>query len=77
MRCMSVDLPDPELPMIAMNSPASTEKLASFRAVTAVSPVPYTRVRCSTVRMFMVVLPSCRLVSTILGFRLFRTMTRV
>ena len=63
---MRVDLPDPELPMMAMNSPASTVKLTSFSAVTAVSPVPYTRVRCSMLRMFMAVLSLVRFLSTIL-----------
>ncbi len=41
MQCMSVDLPDPDGPMIAVIRPRSNSTLTSSRAVTAASPVPY------------------------------------
>ena len=46
-QCSRVDLPDPDGPMIAVNCPAGNSMLTSSRAVTAVSPVPYTLVACS------------------------------
>ena len=46
-QCSSVDLPDPDGPMIAVNRPAGNSTVTSSRAVTAVSPVPYTLIACS------------------------------
>jgi hypothetical protein len=37
--CMSVDLPDPEGPMMAMKSPASIVKVTPRRASTGTPPV--------------------------------------
>ena len=37
----SVDLPDPEAPMIATSSPACTVRSTPDSAVIAVSPLPY------------------------------------
>ena len=39
-RCMSVDLPEPDGPMIAVSSPSATETETPRRASTAVSPAP-------------------------------------
>jgi hypothetical protein len=39
-QCMSVDLPEPDGPMIAVNSPAVNATSTPARACTAVSPVP-------------------------------------
>jgi hypothetical protein len=39
-QCMSVDLPEPEGPMIAVNLPAAKPTLTPSRARTAVSPLP-------------------------------------
>ena len=39
-QCISVDLPDPDGPMIAVNWPGGRSSVTSSRAVTAVSPVP-------------------------------------
>ncbi len=38
--CSSVDLPEPDGPMIAVNSPAARPTLTLSSAVTAASPVP-------------------------------------
>src|SRR5438477_8987058 len=38
---MSVDLPDPEGPMMATNSPRSTRRSTAVRAVTSSLPLPY------------------------------------
>ena len=46
-QCSSVDLPDPDGPMIAVNRPAGNSTVTSSRAVTAVSPAPYTLTACS------------------------------
>ena len=49
--CMSVDLPEPEGPMIAVRRPAGTSSETSRRASTEVSPRPKRRVRlraCTT-----------------------------
>ena len=40
MQCSNVDLPDPDGPMIAVNSPAGSSSVTSSSAVTTVSPVP-------------------------------------
>ena len=45
MQCMRVDLPDPEGPMMAVNSPRPNSTSTASRAVTAVSPSPYRLVR--------------------------------
>src|SRR5688572_17188114 len=49
--CSSVDLPEPEDPTMATNSPFSTLKLTSFRALICVSPFPYTFERLFTLRI--------------------------
>src|SRR5919201_3866477 len=41
--CISVDLPDPDGPMIAVSFPRSTSSETPLRACTAVSPSPYCR----------------------------------
>jgi hypothetical protein len=41
-QCMSVDFPEPDGPMIAVNSPAAKATVTPLRARTAVSPDPYT-----------------------------------
>ena len=46
MQCISVDLPDPDGPMIAVNSPAGNPTVTPSRACTAVAPTPY--VRCAS-----------------------------
>src|SRR3712207_6465479 len=46
---MSVDLPEPEGPMIAVNCPAGKSMETPRSAVTVISPVPYTFTR-STAR---------------------------
>ena len=46
-QCINVDLPDPDGPMIAVNSPAGKVAVTPSRAVTSVCPVPYT-LRSST-----------------------------
>ena len=46
-QCMSVDLPEPDGPMIAVNRPAANSTVTSSMARTAVSPEPYTLVACS------------------------------
>ena len=40
MQCMSVDLPEPEGPMIAVNRPTSNSTSTERRATTLVSPSP-------------------------------------
>ncbi len=40
MQCMRVDLPEPEGPMMAVNSPWGKATLTSSRATTRVSPSP-------------------------------------
>ena len=40
MMFMAVDLPEPDAPMMATNSPSSIEKLTPRRASKAASPVP-------------------------------------
>src|SRR5690348_3644470 len=45
---MRVDLPDPDEPMIATNSPGSTLRLTPRRACTSTSPIANTRVTFST-----------------------------
>jgi hypothetical protein len=40
-RCMSVDLPEPDGPMIAVNSPAGNAIVTPRNACTAASPSPY------------------------------------
>ncbi len=40
MQCMSVDLPDPDGPMIAVNSPVPNSTDTWSSAVTVVSPLP-------------------------------------
>jgi len=42
MQCSNVDFPDPEGPMIAVRRPASKPMVTSSRAVTSVTPRPYT-----------------------------------
>src|SRR5215216_219841 len=49
--CSRVDLPEPEEPTMATNSPFSTLKLTSSRALTCVSPFPYTFERLFTLRI--------------------------
>ncbi|MNW56755.1 hypothetical protein D3C74_344900 [compost metagenome] len=44
-RCMSVDLPEPEGPMIAVNAPFSKSTSTPSRARTVASPLPYSLVR--------------------------------
>ena len=39
-QCISVDLPEPEGPMIAVNRPGGSASVTSSSAVTEVSPVP-------------------------------------
>ncbi len=39
-QCMSVDLPEPDGPMMAVNRPAGIAMVTSSRARTAVSPLP-------------------------------------
>ena len=39
-QCSSVDLPDPDGPMIAVNRPGSNETVTPSRAWTAASPTP-------------------------------------
>ena len=41
--CMSVDLPEPEGPMIAVKRPAGNPTVTPSSARTAASPSPYTR----------------------------------
>src|ERR1700735_3597889 len=41
MQCMSVDLPEPEGPITAVNRPRSNVTLTSARARTAACPAPY------------------------------------
>ena len=41
---MSVDLPEPDEPMMATNSPALTLRLTSRSACTSISPTWYVRV---------------------------------
>jgi hypothetical protein len=43
--CNSVDLPEPDGPMTAVNVPSGTDRSTSSSAVTALSPDPYLRVR--------------------------------
>ena len=40
MQCMSVDLPEPDGPMTAVNCPRSNSTLTPSRAVTTASPLP-------------------------------------
>ena len=40
MQCMRVDFPEPDGPMMAVNSPAAKETETLSRAVTFVSPEP-------------------------------------
>ena len=40
MQCISVDLPEPEGPMMAVNRPVSNSSVTSSSAMTAVSPWP-------------------------------------
>jgi hypothetical protein len=40
MQCMSVDLPDPDGPMMAVNSPRRNSTSTASRATTRVSPSP-------------------------------------
>src|SRR3954466_15362119 len=49
--CSSVDLPEPEGPTMATNSPFSTLKLTSSMALICVSPFPYTFERLCTLRI--------------------------
>src|SRR5258707_11333348 len=49
--CSSVDLPEPEGPTMATNSPFSTLKLTSSMALICVSPFPYTFERLFTLRI--------------------------
>ena len=42
MQCRSVDLPDPDGPMIAVKRPVSKSTVMPSRALTAASPSPYT-----------------------------------
>ncbi|CAM5481618.1 hypothetical protein SGRI78S_04638 [Streptomyces griseus subsp. griseus] len=39
--CMSVDLPEPEGPMMAVNSPAANSTSTERSAATCASPLPY------------------------------------
>ena len=41
MQCISVDLPEPDGPMTAVNRPRSKATLTPARACTAACPVPY------------------------------------
>jgi hypothetical protein len=45
MTCISVDLPDPDGPMIAVNAPAVNPTVIRSMATTRVSPSPYTLLR--------------------------------
>ena len=47
-QCMSVDFPEPDGPMIAVKRSGSNATETSSRARTAVSPLPYTLVPCTT-----------------------------
>src|SRR6185503_10794596 len=49
--CSNVDLPEPDGPTMATNSPFSTLKLTSSRALICVSPFPYTFERLFTLRI--------------------------
>src|SRR5262245_983469 len=49
--CSSVDLPEPEGPTMATNSPFSTLKLTRSMALICVSPFPYTFERLCTLRI--------------------------
>ena len=40
MQCMSVDLPEPDGPMIAVNCPRAKSHVTASRATTRVSPEP-------------------------------------
>ena len=40
MQCISVDLPEPDGPMTAVNRPVGISTVTSSRAITAVSPEP-------------------------------------
>ena len=40
MQCISVDLPDPDGPMMAVNSPATNSTETPSRAATEASPSP-------------------------------------
>ena len=40
MQCISVDLPDPDGPITAMNEPAGMSRLTASSAVTAAGPRP-------------------------------------
>jgi hypothetical protein len=53
MRCMSVDLPDPDAPMIAVSSPRRMSTLTPASASTAAAPLP--KRRCRSVVATMVV----------------------
>src|SRR6266550_908636 len=46
-QCSSVDLPEPDGPMIAVNCPSGNSAVTSSRATTAVSPLPYVLVACT------------------------------
>ena len=49
--------PLPEAPMMPTNSPFSTEKLTSSMARVTLPRLPYSRTRCSTVRIVSMVMP--------------------
>ena len=40
MQCISVDLPEPDGPMMAVNSPGANSTVTLSRATTLVSPAP-------------------------------------
>jgi hypothetical protein len=41
-QCSSVDLPEPDGPMMAVNLPVSNDTVTPSSALTCASPVPYT-----------------------------------
>jgi len=47
MHCISVDFPEPDGPMTAVNRPRSKDTLTSSSARTDAAPVPYTLLRFS------------------------------
>lgn len=75
MICNSVDFPEPDGPIIATNSPFSTEKETSERAFTFVSPVPYTDIVLKdgqltffVIRDFQLIIPRKNLCQILIQF---------
>ncbi len=58
-QCMSVDLPDPDGPMMAVNRPRSKPTVTPSRARTAVSPEPYTFTRSTAATAARASWPAC------------------